>query len=358
MDIAKVDVEDYLHQVLPEAEIKSLKDVMQSESLLFNAQVLTSLKLDGTNIEFKLYSLKSSSGAALGDIQKMIAAKKVQDIPAVYLVSYASPEKRKNLKSLGLNFMDTAGNAWIKLPGLYVDKQGNKLQKRKGDRAAVRNVFSDKASLVLRLLLQSGKLGIREISRTLEADGFLLSPGYVSKIVRSLTDQHFVRHTENSFALSDPKALLDDWVYDYRRRNKATSLGFYYPSTNLREMMTVISMSLENGYAFSGLAGASLVDSYAQFDAVDVFAGNLASAENALVALGAKQVDRGANINLIKPYYTVSAFYGVRDISGKQVASDLQLYLDLLCQPIRGTEAAEHLYGRRLAKTLNLLDGD
>jgi hypothetical protein len=35
------------------------------------------------------------------------------------------------------------------------------------------------------------------------------------------------------------------------------------------------------------------------------------------------------------------------------VASDVQLYLDLICQPIRGLEAAEHLFDRFIAPIID-----
>jgi hypothetical protein len=105
-------------------------------------------------------------------------------------------------------------------------------------------------------------------------------------------------------------------------------------------------------YALTGHAGVSLVDPYAAFDSIDIIAKQPNAAIQALEAIGAKQVERGANIQVISPYYKVSAFYGARPVSGIMVASDIQIYLDLLCQPIRGLEAAEHLFKRRIAPML------
>jgi hypothetical protein len=174
--------------------------------------------------------------------------------------------------------------------------------------------------------------------------------------MQSLIAQHYAKRTGDTFWLSNPQALLEDWGYDYQRRNKPTVSGLYYPLAGLQELMDKIAAGLESGYAFSGLAGASLIDPFAHFDAIDLLVQDSALAEETLETLGAKRVDRGANINLIVPYYSVSAFFGVHAVSDKLVVSDLQLYLDLLCQPIRGTEAAEHLYERRLAHLLKPKD--
>jgi hypothetical protein len=354
MTLSKTDKENYLKQVFPEAKIISLTDEPESASLLFDSQTMVELELNGLRFEFIFYSLNSDSNAALEDASKLNSATQMHDVPAIYLLSYASPEKQAFIKNLGLNFVDKTGNAWIKLLGFYVDIQGNKPQRNVNTRPAIRNVFSDKSSLILRLLLYKDNLRIREICRILESDGFSLSPGYVSKIMQSLVEQRYVKRSQDVFNLNNPKALLEDWAYEYQRRNRPLSKGFYYPSSDSKGLMDAVSINLGDSYVFSGLAGVSLVDSYAHFDSIDVFARDMTSVETALLAMGAKSVERGANINIIEPYYTVSAYFGTRLIDGKRVVSDLQLYLDLLCQPIRGLEAAEHLFERHLAKTLRL----
>ena len=65
-----------------------------------------------------------------------------------------------------------------------------------------------------------------------------------------------------------------------------------------------------------------------------------------LTQAGAKPVGRGANIQILLPYYKVSAFYDAQEVKGMNIASLIQLYLDLVREPIRGIEAAEHLLER------------
>ena len=43
------------------------------------------------------------------------------------------------------------------------------------------------------------------------------------------------------------------------------------------------------------------------------------------------------------PYYAHGARYGIRELRGHPVVSDVQLFLDLYNYPVRGREQAEHL---------------
>jgi hypothetical protein len=66
-----------------------------------------------------------------------------------------------------------------------------------------------------------------------------------------------------------------------------------------------------------------------------------------------KEVDQGANIEFLFPYYKHSVFWDVQKAKDLWVVSDIQLYLDLYNYPIRGLEQAEHLYGKRLKNVIN-----
>jgi hypothetical protein len=56
-----------------------------------------------------------------------------------------------------------------------------------------------------------------------------------------------------------------------------------------------------------------------------------------------------ANLIMVEPYYRYSWDYGVRQLRGIPVVSDLQLYLDLSVYPRRGAEQAEVIRDRLLS---------
>lgn len=60
-------------------------------------------------------------------------------------------------------------------------------------------------------------------------------------------------------------------------------------------------------------------------------------------ALDLKELKKGGNFYLIKPYYKSAVFFNTQTIKGYNVVSDLQLYLDLYNFPQRGRDHAEYL---------------
>jgi hypothetical protein len=344
----KIQIKEILEELSPDVKLLSLSLVPSEGSLLFDFRVAATIDCNGTKSDLCIIGMKASSMAALADVVGAVALPKEAGTPCVLLIPYASPDKMAFIKKHSLNYIDEAGNAFIRVPGIYVNKQGFKQKRKEKLGGEVHNIFSDKATLVLRLLLDAQQLRVREACRVLTDKDINLSVGYISKVMNALVTQFYVKRDGNTFYLTNPKALLDDWTSDYRRRNKAQASGFFFPSTNIHELMERVAPALDMQYAFTGQAGASLVDPYASFDVIDLYVHEVEKARHALEAIGAKGVNRGANINLMEPYYKASSFYEARQVGGKWVVSDLQLYLDLRCNPIRGLEAAEHLYERKL----------
>ena len=203
---------------------------------------------------------------------------------------------------------------------------------------------------MLRSLISSGSgRGVRSI-----AEEVGLSPGYVSKVVQELERRGYAARRKEGIALRHGEELLKDWLVAYRKRSSET-WNYFVPATSAEAVMIAMkeSSQLDDGmYALSLQAGASLIVRHAEFDSVDAYVREEAMAESMARDLGARQVERGANLRLSLPHYRVSAFYGVRDSAGLPVVSDLQLYLDLYDYPLRGREQAEKLFESRLRARL------
>jgi hypothetical protein len=72
-------------------------------------------------------------------------------------------------------------------------------------------------------------------------------------------------------------------------------------------------------------------------------------AQKAFSELSLKAVNSGGNLLLFTPYDD-GVFYGSSSFNGIQVASKIQIYLDLQGFRGRGEEAAEMLYNRIVEK--------
>jgi hypothetical protein len=347
-------IEGLIESTFPDGKLLSLNVEPDKQSSIVSFRAVSELMLQDSAVQVTFVGIKSVSSAALFDISHMRNDSAERKHGLVLLFSYVSPEKQAILRGLKLNYIDKAGNAWIEIFNHYIDKQGFRPITRTGQSQKWRNVFSDKSSLILRLLLDGDGIGIRDMSRQLSGDGFPISVGYISKVVQSLVDERYARRKASAVYLTRRRELLNDWAADYKKRNHPEQIGLYFPAADPKELIGLVTETIADGYAISGLAGAWLVNHYASFEAVDVFAKNSQLVCGALIERGARMVDRGSNINIVAPHYSVSAFYGQQDAGGASVTSSLQIYLDLLCQPIRGLEAAEHLYRSQLDSKLRL----
>ena len=345
------ELEDALREIFPGSRIELRPSQGRGHALV--AQVDAVVGFD--HLQLWVEILKNASNARLLDAVELLRMPQVgarRSIP-VLAMPYLSPSRQKLLREAHAAFIDYAGNAWLMAPGVHVDRRGFSNPDR--ERREGRDLFSDKASLVLRMLLGArSPIGVRQIAEMASArdEHIQLTPGYVSKVVKELERRGYASKREERIVLRHDDELLSDWLVSYRKRKQPVSRGYFISAPSAESLMPGLANSFDANqvdYVFTGHAGASLVDRYADFDVVDVYVRSLEEADKALVDMGARRVERGGNVNVSLPYYRVSAFYDAQMPKGPiRVASDIQLYLDLYDFPIRGREQAEHLYERRL----------
>lgn len=266
----------------------------------------------------------------------------------ILITKYLSPEKRKECKNQGIYYLDLSGNVYLKYEGIYIERTGfpNRFpESRRG-----RNPFSDKASLILRTMLQNKKLwGVRELARITNLDA-----GYVSRLLKELEKLNYVLREKGKAKLIDRKHLLEDWVHNYHpRRNK--EFRYFLQAQNpesILDKLRNLDIPQHLKYALGYQAGAYLVSPHAVFNEVHIYVPNEESIDYFCEKLNLRPVDQGANLIFLLPFYRYSVFYDMRKVKGLWGVSDLQLYLDLYSYPLRGIEQAEYLYKKRLKKII------
>jgi hypothetical protein len=263
----------------------------------------------------------------------------------VITAPYLSPNKREECRHAGINFIDLSGNVFLNYKNLYIERVGfpNRFpEERKG-----RGPFSDKASLILRLLLsqKNKSWGIRELAGMIN-----LNPGFVSRMAKELENRNYVARANAKIRLRNAESILDDWVRDYNfTKNKV--IKYFILVENPKEIIAKLQKLKipENfKYALSLHAGANLISPFAVYDTVHIYIQNQEVADYIIGNLKLKKVEQGSNIEFLSPYYKHSVFYDMQNVKNLWVVSDIQLYIDLYNYPIRGLEQAEHLYERRL----------
>jgi DNA-binding transcriptional regulator YhcF (GntR family) len=264
-------------------------------------------------------------------------------IPFV-ISKYFSPQKRDACKKMGINFMDLSGNIYLKYGNLFVERVGFPNlypEKRRG-----RGIFSDKASLILRALLIEDKAwGVRELAEKLGLD-----PGYVSRLLRELSNQDYLIEVNGKSKLKEPRLLLEDWLYfyDFKKNKFHEYFCMAKSASEIIEQLQSLQIPERLEYALGFQSGAFLVSPHAIFDCVHIYIPDKAEEDYFVKELNLHRVEKGTNLVCVSPYYRHSIFYDKQKIQKLWVVSDIQLYLDLYKFPLRGLEQAEHIYDKRL----------
>jgi len=253
---------------------------------------------------------------------------------------YISEEGRQLCRKYGIGCIDLAGNAWLAFNSLYIDIQGkeNPYPTTRG----IKSIFTRKSSRAVRVLLTKPKRlwFVQDLAR--EAD---LSLGQTSNIKRLLIDEDLLLEEGRSFRLADPQRLLDAWTRNYSFRDNE-SVDFYaIEGTQIEKKLA--SFCKESGivYGLALFSGANLVAPFVRYSRSFIYIED--KIPNISRQVGLKEVTSGPNVTLLKPY-DKGVFYGVREVNGLNIVSDVQLYLDLKNYQGRGNEAAQYILENRM----------
>ena len=207
-----------------------------------------------------------------------------------------------------------------------------------------RNVFADKASLVLRAMLHEP--GRKWVLRDFVTE-FDISLGLAQAVIETVRSRGYgegIRRGPDSYAvLTNPDLLISDWLKAYSFEQN-TVRTFYFPGGDVLKRIKAALIGLPYGLTLH--SGANLLTSWVQTDDFHIYLEGERHAElltHVRQLLGLRQLVRGGNIHIVQPFYKRSVFYKAKEIGGIQVVSNLQLYLDVHSFKPRGAEHAERL---------------
>jgi len=208
----------------------------------------------------------------------------------------------------------------------------------------MKNIFADKASLVLRKMLKDPER--RWVVRDFAGHGGV-SLGMSQEVLKTMEKKGYIERVKkgpDSYTiLANKDKLISDWLKEYRFN--LNTIDIYYSSDKniLKKFKRVLK---EDQYALTLHTGANLITSFVRTEEIFIYM-NLKEWEKDVLdirqKLDLKELVRGGNIHLIHPFYKNSVFFNTQKIKGHTVVSNLQLYLDLYNFQPRGREQAEYL---------------
>jgi len=254
----------------------------------------------------------------------------------VFVAPYVSARGRETCKSLGIGFVDMAGNAYLKFGGVFIERFAKEAPKR--EQRLLKSIFAPKATRVIRKMLV-----IPEKKWTLQplADAAGVSLAQAFKVVKKLESQNFATREEGKIRLINPGELLNLWAQAHDlSKNKVT--GYYTREKGVALLNKIAELGKKKRlrYGLTLMAGASLVAPFVRSSDIHLY---IAENQKQWVdQLNLEEVEFGGNVFLIQPA-DEGVFFDMQEINGIRVVSNLQLYLDLVKYPARGKEQAEFL---------------
>jgi hypothetical protein len=208
----------------------------------------------------------------------------------------------------------------------------------------MKNIFADKASLVLRKMLQNPER--KWVVRDFTGPGGV-SLGMSQEVLKAMEKKGYIERVKkgpNSYTiLTNKEKLISNWLEEYSFDQNV--IDTYY-SANKNILNKFRKVLKENQYALTLHTGANLITSFVRTEEIFIYM-NLKDWKKDILdirqKLDLKELVRGGNIHLIHPFYKNSVFFNTQKIKGYTMVSNLQLYLDLYHFQPRGREQAEYL---------------
>jgi len=265
----------------------------------------------------------------------------------VFAATFLSEESKQICRANNIGFIDLAGNCLLKFDNVYLSIEGR--PNPYPSTRPLKSIFSTRSSRVLRVLLcnPARKWLVKDLSA--EAN---ISIGHAFNIKQRLLEFEFIEETDSGknlkFKLRNSELLLMKWADNYSYQ-KNRIRNFYSLDDVGAIERKLVNYFNENRipYAFTLTSGSSKVAPFLRYTRVFTYIND--DIDRIAEALNLKKVSSGPNISFLEPY-DEGIFYGLQEVQGVKVVSDIQLYLDLQSYKERGEEAAKFLLEQRLKK--------
>lgn len=204
------------------------------------------------------------------------------------------------------------------------------------------NLFSKKSADILRVLLVNypKTWALRDLATE---SGTAL--GYTSRVCNTLISQRLALRSSvrSELKLMAPEELLRRWAAFSHFATTTAFTEYYTSEQDITAFLGRIKTVSSGDYALTGLSGALLVEPFVRPTNTHIYLRKGSDAGKLAAGLGLIPVEADGNVK-IAVAKSDGIFYGVQEIDGVKVVSDIQLYVDLYNYPARGREAADEVW--------------
>ncbi len=336
-------IESCLRNV-PETGIESVKrDVRYPSGMI--ADLVVRLRILGQErtlvVQAKATGQPKRAREAVDQLNRLLRAAASRDAYPVFAAPFISDASSAICRESGVGFFDLAGNCWLSLGNVYIERTSPQNPQRE-KRGAVA-LFTPKSSRVLRVLLNDPKRKwqVQQLSKTAE-----VSIGLVSKIKRAMEEREWIVTSPEGIELIEPEAMLLAWADAYTYKQNGVSEFYSLESVNDTEAAVAAWCRESNvPYALTGFSGARLSSPRVRYNRASIYVSS--RIDSLALNNQLKPVDSGGNVLILKPY-DVGVYTGSQTRYDLRSVSPVQLFLDVKSMAGRGEEAAEEILVREL----------
>jgi hypothetical protein len=268
--------------------------------------------------EAKVEVRASNKGIVLSELNHLKDRSKK---PIVIIAKYLAVDIAKEFKELGINYIDIAGNAFIKEGNFIIFISGQKTQKLTKTKQT--RAFQEAGvKLIFNLLMKPENLqcSYRELAEMTD-----ISIGSVSNVMKELEELNYILKTKTKRILKNTPDLLNRWIIAYNDVLKPRLLKKRMRFSNIENYNKWNTLNLqdnENVILWGGEPGASILTGQLKPEKLTIFTdGNW----QALAAKLKLIPDENGEIEIMH------VFWKEKDKnSDKNVAPALLVYADLI----------------------------
>ncbi len=182
-----------------------------------------------------------------------------QQQSVLVVAEYISPKAKQLLIEKGFNYLDTAGNIFLKLPNLKIRDEGHKTSPISEN---YRNRAFTKAGMSVVFQLLMDKQAINDTQRSLSHKSGV-SLGTIPKVLEQLTkDGYVVNLNEHQKALINLEELLKRWVSTARERLFKPEMETHYQPLGQTPTEVFKATEFDGDALWAGEPGAAQLTSY------------------------------------------------------------------------------------------------
>ena len=276
---------------------------------------------------------KELRGMHLNRIENMARNK----MPYIIVADRIFPKIKQELRERQINFLETSGNMFLLMDGLYVNIDGKK-QEGTGTTTSNRAFTKTGLQVIYQFLINEEWLNrpYREIA---ERTGTGI--GNINNIFNGLTQEgYLIQLTKNEQQLQNKKQLLEKWVLDYEKRLKPTLNIGTFRFLNDEDFYNWKGIRLQNQKTYwGGEPAGALYTNYLRPEELTIYT---AEDWNDLIKHYRLIPDKNGNVKVFKK------FWRYEDVNENAV-HPLLAYADLMNKGDRRcTETAQKLYDEYL----------